>query len=83
MDVVWGLLSSGRSVGEGIHDVFFLVRKVSVECVLFVERRRSGMWVARERVRRVPNDRTKGERDERRDVVGGEEWLGCMLYRQC
>ena len=80
MDVVWGLLSSGRSVGEGIHDVFFLVR---VEYVSFVERRRSGMWVARERIGRVPNDLTKGERDERRDVVGGEEWLGCMLYRQC
>ena len=70
-------------MGEGVHGVFLLIREVSMEYVLFVETRRSGMFVASERVGRVPDDRTKSECDETRAVVGGEEWLGCMLYCHC
>ena len=40
---------------------------------MFVEWRWNVIWVATERVWRVPDDSTKGECDERRLVVGGEE----------
>ena len=35
------------------------------------------IWVAGERVLRVPNDSSKGKCDERREVVGSEEWEVC------
>ena len=60
-------------MGERVGDVFFIICKVSVEDVFFVEWRWNVIWLAGERVWRVPDDSTKGECDERREVVRGEE----------
>ena len=73
MTVVWKLWRGGRGTVERVRDVFFIICKVSVEDVLFVECRWNVIWVAGERVLRVPDDSSKGECDERREVVGGEE----------
>ena len=71
--VVWELWRGGRGMGERVRDVFVLICKVTVEDALFVEWRWTVIWVAGESVWRVPDDSSKGECDERREVVRGEE----------